>query len=529
MNRRRVTRIAACGAALTLLLTAWYFLAPAELGGRTSYVTTYGDSMQPLLHAGDLAIVRRQDAYGVGDVVAYRSPDLDAIVLHRIVGVEGERYLFKGDHNTWLDSARPTRGQLVGKMIWHVPGAGTPLADARTPLGASAIVGFGSFVVLGGRRRMRGRDGRAERRRAPAGGNGSNGRARPTSGRRPGGGAAGPVLLGAALLALVAGGVLFALPDRATTDREVTFQQRGTFAYSASAPNGATVYGSRTVHTGDPVYLRLADRVRVTFRYALQTAAPVQTSGTADLVATIADVNGWSRTLTLSRPSAFDGSTDTVTGILDLRALSTLTARLEAATGIARDDYTVTVMPRIALEGTLAGRSVDETFAPQLSFLLDPMELQLVRTGAPAPGQTQTDPLAPVRGGSLTISTEGPRTLPLLGAHLRLEPLRAAAVALELCALVGLLLIAIGRFRAARRGEAALIHARYGRWLVPVRDSDLPVLSKVIDVGSFDALVTIARHYGHLILHEQAAGADTYFVDEGGVTYRYRIGAVEPA
>ncbi len=88
---------------------------------------------------------------------------------------------------------------------------------------------------------------------------------------------------------------------------------------------------------------------------------------------------------------------------------------------------------------------------------------------------------------------------------------------------------AIGRFRAARRGEVALIHARYGRWLVPVRDSDLPVLSKVIDVDTFDALVTIARHYGHLVLHEEGAGADTYFVDEGGVTYRYRTGAVDRA
>lgn len=94
----------------------------------------------------------------------------------------------QGRPNTWLDAARPTEAQLVGKMVWHVARAGTPLADARTPLGASAIVGVGSVVVLGGRRRVRGRGERDERRRAPGGGNGSNGRTRPSKARRPGAG-----------------------------------------------------------------------------------------------------------------------------------------------------------------------------------------------------------------------------------------------------------------------------------------------------------------------------------------------------
>lgn len=40
-----------------------------------------------------------------------------------------------------------------------------------------------------------------------------------------------------------------------------------------AAGRGA-VYGSRTVHTGDPVYLRLADEVHLTFRYTLETSAP---------------------------------------------------------------------------------------------------------------------------------------------------------------------------------------------------------------------------------------------------------------
>ena len=39
--------------------------------------------MEPGFHAGDLAILRTADRYAVGDVVAYRSPILNTVVMHR--------------------------------------------------------------------------------------------------------------------------------------------------------------------------------------------------------------------------------------------------------------------------------------------------------------------------------------------------------------------------------------------------------------------------------------------------------------
>src|SRR4051812_39193182 len=75
------------GAALAIVL--WLGLAPSALGGSSTYVTTYGISMEPVLHKGDLAIVRAQPSYHVGDIVAYNSASLHTIVLHRIIAREG--------------------------------------------------------------------------------------------------------------------------------------------------------------------------------------------------------------------------------------------------------------------------------------------------------------------------------------------------------------------------------------------------------------------------------------------------------
>src|SRR4051794_37618434 len=104
--------------ALTLAAVGclWFFFAPSWLGGPTSYVITEGVSMQPRFHTGALAVVHAAADYRVGDIVAYHSHELHTIVLHRIVGRDGDRYVFKGDNNSFRDPEHPTRSQLVGKL-----------------------------------------------------------------------------------------------------------------------------------------------------------------------------------------------------------------------------------------------------------------------------------------------------------------------------------------------------------------------------------------------------------------------------
>jgi hypothetical protein len=51
--------------------------------------------------------ISRSDSYDVGDVAAYRSDTIDTVVLHRIVEVKGERFVFQGDNSDFLDPDSP--------------------------------------------------------------------------------------------------------------------------------------------------------------------------------------------------------------------------------------------------------------------------------------------------------------------------------------------------------------------------------------------------------------------------------------
>ena len=136
---------------LVVLGAAWWLLAPQQLGGATAFVVVDGTSMLPHFHRSDLVILRRSSRPHVGDVVAYRSALLDRVVLHRIVGIKGGRYAFKGDNNNFIDPDRPGRSQLIGKVWFHVPSAGRAIGALHVPWVLASLAALFVFAVgLGG-------------------------------------------------------------------------------------------------------------------------------------------------------------------------------------------------------------------------------------------------------------------------------------------------------------------------------------------------------------------------------------------
>jgi signal peptidase I len=71
-------------------------------------VIVNGISMEPGFHKGDLVIILAADSYHVGDIVAYRHPDIGPII-HRIVEQKDDRFVLRGDNNSWLDSYLPVQ------------------------------------------------------------------------------------------------------------------------------------------------------------------------------------------------------------------------------------------------------------------------------------------------------------------------------------------------------------------------------------------------------------------------------------
>lgn len=157
---RRLLAVFVTGA---LAAVCWFTLAPLALGGPASYVVTDGVSMLPHFKAGGLVITHTRPSYHVGEVVAYHNAQLKVVVMHRIIAMDGNRFVFKGDNNDFRDADHPTKSQLVGEEWVYWPGVGTYLKLLRQPWA------FGMVVALIASTSFRpSRESRRQRRRRHA-------------------------------------------------------------------------------------------------------------------------------------------------------------------------------------------------------------------------------------------------------------------------------------------------------------------------------------------------------------------------
>jgi signal peptidase I len=482
------------GGFLAVLVAAWFFLAPPQLGGKTSYAVTFGVSMEPHFHHGDLVVLRGRDSYGVGDVVAYHSHDLNRNVLHRIIAIHGDRYTFKGDNNDFVDPERPTSADLVGAEWLHVPSAGGWLARLHTPRTAAIVAGLIVLLLVatgGGaaahhRRRQRPRPSPAE----------------PSSAGYVVAALGVGALCAAAVLALVS----FTKPVQRTRVQPDVYVQHGRFAYTAPVRQGAA-YQAPRVTSGDPVYLKLVRRLPVHFTYWLQSKAAA--SGTASLEAFLHDDAGWQHRVALAPAQTFTGRSTELGGVLDLVRLRNVITQFERETGEHNTLYHLRLAARVRVRG-----GVDATFAPHADFDLDDIRL------------------APSSGTSLQASAGGAGTrvetvyLHALGRRASVAHARHLAMLLGLAALVlaslGGALLLTGR----RSPEVAAIRRRYEDWIVDVVPGEREAKTER-RVASMEALARIAERYDRLILHERRDDGDAFLVEDSGIVYVYAVFAWE--
>ncbi len=518
---------------LVVLGSLWFWFAPAPLGGSSAYVVTRGISMEPHFHTGDLAIVRSQSSYHVGEVVAYQNNMLHTIVLHRIIGRAGARYIFKGDNNSFVDPERPVASQLIGALWLHIPGAGGDLQSIRSPLLIGALVAVGVLLLTGvavtRRRRLRRRERRAD------------GSAQPAS-RGPSRRSAGPAVavLAIGCLALLPFLVLalVAFTNSPTTLHPYTvpYKQSGALSYSAQAPPGPT-YPSGQAVTGEPLFTHILKTVDFSFAYGFHAAGKHSLAGSASLAATVTSTNGWHTTLELAPPTRFHGTRALVAGTLDLTSLLALIHSVETTTK-ASGSYTLTLLPRVSASGRVNARPLHATFAPKVQFSLTPVEAQPVISGggssaigSSAGEQSVASQFTPSTSGSATGKRAQPTFLSLGLATLAVATARTIArdaIVLIVCAVLAILALLrpLRALRGARpQDESATIRSRFGRMIVPVeRVWQLPGVP-VIDVADMEALAQIAEHYDRSILHEIAQEGEAFWVTDESGQFRYAIGA----
>ncbi len=522
---------------LVLIGAAWIACAPIQFGGQAAYVIVNGISMEPGMHGGDLAILRQAPDYQVGDVVTYRHPQIGP-VIHRIIALDGDRFVFKGDNNTWIDSYQPTRAECIGKLWIYVPSAGSVLEQLRLPRNMAVLAAvLGVMVVTtvtsGPDRRQWRPQGRSplltvrfvfsgREQRQPRRGRqlGEQSRAMNYAGTSRE--AVFFVLAVLSFASLLLGAFAFSRLTSRTVADDITYEQIGEFSYSAAAPPG--VYDAGGVHTGDPVFRNLSSAVTVDFVYRLAGDRPAEMRGTYRLIAEVSDISGWKRTIELQPETAFSGGTFTASRGVDLTRMQALIDSFEKQTGLARPQYTLAVVPEIVIQGSLAGEDLRDEFAPRLEFQFDKLQMQFVKDGS-----RTTDPLKPSQKGLLKHSITQPNTLALLGLTLEVTTARTLAMAGLALAVGGLLLFGLLMSRAAQGDMAVRIKLKYGPLLIAIRESELGASGRVVDVATIEDLAKLAEQTGHMILHTESGVAHRYFVHHGDMVYRYEIGSREEA
>jgi len=515
---------------LVLIITAWIVFAPLQLGGQVAYVIITGNSMEPGFHLGDLVIVRQASVYQVGDIVAYRSAELRSFVFHRIIGLDLDRFILKGDHNTWTDSYQPTREELVGILWIHLPGIGKVVQWLRLPINMALMAGVTggilTTVLLMGRSKRRRRKSKKSivpRTGAPEMPPGPGQRARNWGGMMEG---MFFVLGLLAFASLVLGFFVFTRPLWRTVADNVNYQQTGTFSYSGLAPLG--IYDSTKIPSGQPVFPNLTCILNLQFTYTLVGDELQDISGTHQLMVQVSeDISSWQRTIPVEQAISFSGNSYTTDTIINLCQVEALVETMQQKTEFQSTYYSFVIIPSVTISGKVAGRDLQDTFEPRLVFRFDQLHFFLARE------DPQADPLSPSKTGILKGFRTEANTFSLLGKEFIVSGMRTYALIGLGLSLVGMLSLGLFIFTVARRSQESFALMKYGSMLIEVQDKDVEMLDRVIDVITLDDLARLAARNNATILHQARLGFHYYLVQDGGITYRYvvreAIGGVSPA
>ena len=329
--------------------------------------------MEPRFHAGDLVLVRSQGSYRVGEIVAYHSTVLHRIVLHRIIGRAGTRYIFKGDNNNFVDFEHPAAASSSGRCgcTFRAPAPGWSRCARRRWSERSSR--FRSLLFAGAaftRRRRRNRREAAAPTRA--GVRRGNRRICPPSRARR---------------ARRSASSRCCRSSRWRCSRSPARHLASAHQHRLPAERRALLFGDRLAGPGIPGQPRRHRRPAVHPRpqhglAPLRVPVPhgrpalARRDGLA-LRRPSPRPAGGRRRSSSRRRGASAAIARVLTATLDLRSLLSLVRRVESTTAVG-GSYTLTLVPHVRAAGSLDGIPLGTAFSPPIRFSLNPLEVQPV-------------------------------------------------------------------------------------------------------------------------------------------------------
>ena len=101
-------------------------------------------SMEPELSVDDVIFVRQQESYAEGDVVVFQSGG--SVVVHRIVKLDGETVVTKGDANNTNDAEMHVSA-IKGIVTGHVDGLGALVRLLKSPVVSIGLLAGAVFLM----------------------------------------------------------------------------------------------------------------------------------------------------------------------------------------------------------------------------------------------------------------------------------------------------------------------------------------------------------------------------------------------
>jgi signal peptidase len=96
-----------------------YSIISALLRTNKFLVTVTSNSMEPTLKKGDIAIIKNVEDIRVGDIIVFESRG--DLYIHRVVGIDQEYYITKGDAYSYPDLGKINRERILGKVVAKIP------------------------------------------------------------------------------------------------------------------------------------------------------------------------------------------------------------------------------------------------------------------------------------------------------------------------------------------------------------------------------------------------------------------------
>ena len=499
---------------IVVMALLWILLVPLQVGGQTTYVIVNGNSMEPMLYKGDLVLLRAQAEYEVDDIVTYKHPNIGP-VIHRIIDRNLDHYVLQGDNNHWIDRHEPTFSEITGKYWFHIPGAGKILLSFRQPWILALVAGLSTLII--GMSMFESNDPQTT--------------ALAKSPKKPSSFTTFLNTIGALLAdwkdnfwlliyILAAGGILlgvfaFTRPATRKSTDEMLYQQTGFFSYSGSATD--EVYDYQKIETGDPIYPALGCTVDFTYTYWLHTPKDFSGGGTYAINAMVSDNSGWHRIIPITPETSFEGATFQTDQIMDICTAQELIDDKHTATGAFESFYSLSLIPEVNINGIVDGQILEDRFAPQLTFMIEPEQVYLSQNI-----EEGQDPFAPGTVGILSRDKIVPNLINIFQLQLSVPTARIIAIVCVVLAAMGTALASFAFKEAETQDERLWAKMQIGEHMLEINASPVGDNDRLVDLASLDELIQLVERYGGAVLYHELVPYANYYVRDDGVVYRYR-------